>query len=299
MKGLAAEILLVVSTAISGAGLILILLVLYMKKEASSFTVTEEEVFVDDLPHPWDGVRLFLITDLHRRPFTAEHVSIVGHYPSAELVLLGGDIIENGVSIEQVMTSVEQLKKIGPVVMVHGNHDHKCNTAQLDAELIEAGVQIVDNTAVRFEKDGESIWICGIGDSSSGHANVNAAFTSSNSDANCAIVLAHDPVVILEKLPSYVKLVLTGHTHGGQIRLPIYGPLRLNDFYRRYLSGWYEIISDHVPAHVYKLFVSNGFGTSHVPLRWNAKPQGHFITLRRSPQLPLFEAHVDREFNPH
>ncbi|MBD8497656.1 metallophosphoesterase [Paenibacillus sp. CAU 1523] len=254
-----------------------------MKKEASSFTVTEEEVYVSDLPHPWDGVRLFLITDLHRRPFTAEHASVVGRYPSAELVLLGGDIMEQGVAIEQVMSSVEQLRKIAPIVMVHGNHDHKCNTAQLDTELIKAGVQMLDNTAVRFEKDGESIWLCGIGDSSSGYANVHLAFTPSNSEASCAIVLAHDPVVIREKLPSYVKLVLTGHTHGGQIRLPIYGPLRLNDFYRRYLSGWYEINATDVPNHVYQLFVSNGFGTSHVPLRWNAKPQCHFITLRRSP----------------
>ncbi|TVX92858.1 metallophosphoesterase [Paenibacillus agilis] len=283
MTGLAAEILLVVCAAIIGAGLILILLMLSMKKEASSFTVTEEEVFINDLPHTWDGARLFLITDLHRRPFTAEHVSLVARHPSAELVLLGGDIIEQGVALEQAMTSIDQLSKIAPIVMVHGNHDHKYNTAQLDAELTKVGVKILDNTAMRLVKDGESIWLCGIGDSSSGYADVRSAFAPSNSEPSCAIVLAHDPVVIREKLPSYVKLVLTGHTHGGQIRLPIYGPLRLNHFYRRYLSGWYEIISKHVPNHAYRLFISNGFGTSHVPMRWNAKPQGHFITLRRCP----------------
>ncbi|MCR8842997.1 metallophosphoesterase [Paenibacillus sp. SC116] len=283
MTGLAAEILLVVCAAIMGAGLILILLMISMKKEASSFTVTEEDVFIDDLPHVWDGTRLFFITDLHRRSFTAEHVSLLARHPSAELVLLGGDIIEQGVTIEQAMKSVEQLSKIAPIVMVHGNHDHKCNTAQLDAELIKAGVKILDNTAMRCEKDGEAIWLCGIGDSSSGYANVRLAFARSDSEPSCTIVLAHDPVVIREKLPSYVQLVLTGHTHGGQIRLPIYGPLRLNQFYRRYLSGWYGIISKHVPNHAFQLFISNGFGTSHVPMRWNAKPQGHFITLRRYP----------------
>ena len=250
----------------------------YMLWEARGLTITEEEVVLERLPSSFDGVRLFFITDFHRRMLTQQHMSQLEQHEKAELVLVGGDMIERGVPLEQCLYNMSCLRQYAPVIAVHGNHDYKVDIRKLDDDLRDIGVKLLDNEAMRLEQSGEFIWIAGWDDFSSGRTDIRLAMSEPRGEPHCTIVLTHDPLSLRGVDVKDIDLVLSGHTHGGQICVPGYGPLRTGKFYRKYLAGWYDF-QDEANRRT-KLFISRGFGTSHLPFRLNSKPEAHFIILR-------------------
>ncbi|MFW5433226.1 metallophosphoesterase [Paenibacillus apiarius] len=252
----------------------------YMLWEARGLTITEEVVVLERLPSSFDGVRLFFITDFHRRIVTEQHLSELARHEKAELVLVGGDMIERGVPLERCLHNMGCLRRYAPVIGVHGNHDYKTDIRKLDENLRDIGVKLLDNEAMRLEQGGEFIWMAGWDDYSSGRTDIRLAMSEPRSEPHCTIVLTHDPLSLRGVDVSGIDLVLSGHTHGGQICVPGYGPVRTGKYYRKYLAGWYDYRDD--ANRRTKLFISRGFGTSHLPFRLNSKPEAHFITLRSS-----------------
>lgn len=251
-------------------------LVVYMLWEARGFTITEEEVVLKRLPSTFDGVRLFFISDFHRRQLTDSHIEQILGHRRASLFLVGGDMTEQGAHLESSVENIAKLRQLGPVAAVHGNHDYKVNVRELDDKLNQLGVKMLDNEAMRLEQNGQFIWLVGWDDYSSKRTNVKLAMSEPEQEPSCTIVLTHDPLSLRKAELQGIDLVLSGHTHGGQIYLPGYGPLRTSKFYRKYLCGWHTFRGQGSTI----LFITKGFGTSHVPFRLLCKPEAHFITLR-------------------
>ncbi|UHA76218.1 metallophosphoesterase [Paenibacillus sp. 481] len=222
------------------------------------------------------------ISDLHRRSITDQHVQTLLTRQKAQLVLLGGDITEAGASWEGCVNNVTQLRKLGPVVAVYGNHDYKADVRALGNMLREHDIKVLENEAMRLESaTGEHIWLVGLDDIYTGRANIKVAMEEPLADEACTVLLVHDPIALKVCQLQRVDLMLSGHTHGGQICVPFFGPIKANAFYRRYLSGWYE--HQYNPSSTpLKLFISSGFGTAHWPFRLNCRPEAHFIVLRAS-----------------
>ncbi|MGZ9586879.1 metallophosphoesterase [Paenibacillus marinisediminis] len=271
---------------IAAAGLLLIIafifaLIYLMYREANSFTVTEEEVVLERLPQAFDGMRLFFISDFHRRSLTESHMKEISKHSPAHLYLIGGDVTEQKGDLEQAIANIRLIRQLGPTYLVHGNHDYKANVRTLDTAIADMGVKVLDNDAVLLEQEGESIWLVGIDDLRSGRANMRFAMDGPESDPHLCILLTHDPALLKRPLHPLIDLVVAGHTHGGQINLPMYGPVRTSPFYRKYLHGWHTLnVNSEQNGRKVQLFISKGFGTTHLPLRLGAPPEASFITLR-------------------
>lgn len=277
MNEIVTFLLAIILLVLLGIGVLLIKMIV----EARSFHVTEEEVFLERLPEAFEGTRLFFISDLHRRVLTPAHLQQIQEHNPASLYLIGGDLTEKGGNLQKAIGNVKAIRGMGPTFVVHGNHDYKADVRTLDIGMMELGVKILDNEAIRCEQDGSVLWLVGIDDIRSKRANIEAAMEEPNLDPHFTIMLAHDPLLLKRGAPPLVDLILSGHTHGGQINLLGYGPLRTSTYYRQFTHGWHHIGrtngADDVKA---QMFISRGFGTTHLPFRLGAKPEASFITLR-------------------
>ena len=178
-----------------------------------------------------------------------------------DLVIIGGDLTEKGVPLTRTKSNLRQLKKLGPVFYVFGNNDREVGEENLTAIFHELDIQMLNNTSVSVSK---GIRLVGINDGFVGKVNVTAAFEQVE-EKDIIIFVSHAPAFFHSALKlSKPRLMLAGHLHGGQIRL---GPL-----------GIYEKGSYRLKENCAEL-ISNGFGTTGVPLRLGAKSECHIITL--------------------
>ncbi|MBN3555948.1 metallophosphoesterase [Fictibacillus nanhaiensis] len=237
-------------------------LLLYMYIEAHRNRVIYDSIKITELPKPFQNFKIFFISDVHKRVVSEKIIKDSG---KADLVVIGGDLVEKGVSMEKVEDNIKRLATIGPVFFVWGNNDYDVDTKQLTSTIENEGATILDNTAFSIKRNDEVIDLVGVNDTSLGFASLEDALKECQS--TCRILISHNPD-ISKGLSSEdnIQLVLTGHTHGGQIR---FGPLGIAK-----RGGWYDEMT-------HTLLVSNGYGATHLPLRLGAPSQTHLITLTR------------------
>jgi uncharacterized protein len=237
---------------------------LYMVKEAFANRVIHTELLFSDFPKSFGEVKIFFISDIHRRSVSEKIISqIKGR---ADLVIIGGDLMEKGVSFEKVKANLAKLKQIGPVFFVWGNNDYEVDYHQLDAILLEKGVKILDNTSVEFESsEGEKLFFLGIDDMNQKRDRFDLALSETEKEG-FKILASHNPRITAKILPEHrIHLVLSGHTHGGQIHIFGYSP---------YEKGKVKKLKQTT------VLISNGYGTTLLPLRLGAKSETHLITLK-------------------
>nr|WP_198508234.1 metallophosphoesterase [Bacillus alkalisoli] len=244
----------------------ILIMLFYMFKQAFADNVTEETILIEDFPKTFGELKIFFLSDVHRREITDEVLSKVKK--KVDIVVIGGDLTEKKVPFARVEANLQKLKTIGaPIYFVWGNNDYETDFRTLDAILLQHGVKVLDNTAVTFEsREGEYIQLLGVDELSVEKDNLSLALSDCRTDS-FKILAAHNPEII-EKFTEEEKIsfVLCGHTHGGQIRIFGFGP--------------YEKGKLHVLSHT-KLFISNGYGTSLLPLRLGAPAETHILTLKR------------------
>lgn len=236
-----------------------------MYKEAMRDTLLEHSISFLNFPISFGEVRIFFISDIHRRTVSQSLIQKVKG--KVDLVIIGGDLAERGVPLSRVANNIKRLNELGQVYFVWGNNDYEIDFHELDALLLQNGVKILDNTGTLFESElGEKIWLLGVDDVGLKRDRLDLALADCEEEG-FRILVSHNPD-ILYKLngTERISCILSGHTHGGQIRL-----FRATRFLR---GGMYEY--PHTT-----LFVSNGYGTTFVPLRFRAPAQTHLITLRR------------------
>lgn len=197
-----------------------------------------------------------------------------------DLILLPGDfVIQNVLGGEPVAPAtiaaeLARLKAPLGVFATLGNHDWWHDGEQVRQALTEAGITVLDNAAVSLPSAPGPLWLVGIGDDMTGHAQPEKAFAGVPAEARL-IVIMHDPANA-PALPARTLVAFAGHTHGGQVRLPFVGALLTpGRAPRQHAYGW---LAD-VPA---PTFVTAGVGTSILPIRFNCPPET--VVLRLSPK---------------
>lgn len=251
------------------AGFILLIVfsiacIIHMKNIANENHVKYEIFYFPNFPSSVQDITLFFISDIHRR--TIDDSIINEAMDVAEMVIIGGDLLEKGVKLEKTRENLRKLKRIGPVYFVWGNNDYEMDRDVLEALLIEEEIVLLDNKAINFlSPNGESWSLIGVEDYSLEYDDLEMALEYTK-ETNFKLLISHNPK-IMEKLEedNQVSLVLSGHTHGGQIRIFGFGPYEL---------GGTKVIGNTT------FFISNGYGTTSIPLRLGARPETHIIRIQ-------------------
>lgn len=244
---------------------------------------TRETAFFASLPAVFDGFTIAYASDIHYGPFLGEDraVDLARRLNAmqADLILLGGDYGEDTATSLALFDVLPALRAPYGVLAAIGNHDHMGDGASFERLLDTIkkwGAYPLLNDARVIIKGGASLCVCATDDIKEGHPKFSA-LTPHTQGSDFVLFAPHSPDII----PSALKqghfdfdLVITGHTHGGQVAPfshTIHSSSRYGD---RYRSGWMEEEGK-------RIFVSNGVGTSLLPVRLGAPAQIHHITLRK------------------
>jgi uncharacterized protein len=249
----------IVLLLIMGAGLIL-----YMIKEAFLNQVVHHEMTFKDFPSSFGSVTIFFISDIHKRLISDDIITAA--IEKTDIVVIGGDLMEQKVPFEKVRKNLEKLKQLGPVYFVWGNNDYETDFRKLDAILLDYGVKVLDNTAAIFESaNGDKLSLLGVDALNQERDRLDLALLDAE-DNSFKILASHYPDITDKIMAEHkISLVLSGHTHGGQIHILGYSP---------YKKGEVEKLENTT------LLISNGYGTTGVPLRLGAPAQCHLITIK-------------------
>lgn len=235
--------------------------------------------------HPeLDGVRIGFITDTHIGP-TFRPIDLLPAITllvaqSPDIVLLGGDFAsESPRYAGQAAAALSPLvaaSRLGAIAVL-GNHDMECGADKVTAAFTAVGVRVLRNEALPVETGRGTLWIAGIDEAT--HFNHAAAKAFRDIPAGAAsLALWHEPDIAEQAAEFGAFAQLSGHTHGGQIRFPLVGPLVLPRFGRRYIMGHY-----HVGG--MQLYVSRGAGVYRPPVRLRCPPEVTLVTLRATPRV--------------
>lgn len=248
-----------VNVLLTGAGVLLASMVW------SAHRVTVKRQHVSVAPDGDEELTIFFISDIHRRRIPGRLLQKVRRSGKpVDLVIIGGDLAEKGVPEERVQRNVKRLAGLGPIYYVWGNNDREIGEERIRAILAGTGGKVLDNESVRLS--GHPDWIIsGADDPSSGNANITktASFTGVYEHQ---LIAVHNPSSFRKFLDiASPSLLVGGHTHGGQIR---FGPFGMQP------KGELKTFGSHAEL------ISNGFGTTLVPLRFGAPPETHLITVK-------------------
>jgi uncharacterized protein len=241
-----------------------------------ALSLTQATVPVDGLPASLSGLRIGLMTDVHRSQWVS-HEDVrraVALMMSArpDLIVLGGDYVTWG-DRQYVGPSAEALSGLSArfgVFGILGNHD---DDHDMPAALQKQGVQILRDARTRLAINEESLELAGIRFWTKRPSDIAAVLKGAK---GTVILLAHDPRRLPEAAALNVPLVLSGHTHGGQVVLPILGAVAARKF---------PVVAGIGRQQRTTMFVSRGLGTVYVPVRVNCPPEVAILTLQ-SENLP-------------
>lgn len=236
---------------------------LYMLKEAFFNQVCYHNLSFSELPASFSEMKIFFISDIHRRKISKRIIEEVAG--KADMVIIGGDLAEKKVPLQRIKENLIELKKIGPVYFVWGNNDYEVDNELLSNLFNELGVSVLLNKVVNWESsEGDLFHLIGIDDLIEGEVRLEPVLMKTKKQG-FRLLVSHNPEIIHEIIPEHeIHLVLSGHTHGGQIRIFGFGP---------YEKGGIKKVGKTT------LFVSNGYGTTAVPFRLGAKAETHLISI--------------------
>lgn len=244
--------------------------------------VTEQNLAVSGLPDDLNGLRVCHLTDFHRGITTPDR-TITEAVAAAnrlcpDIVLMTGDFVNhNPADIAPIAEMLSELKASGGIYFILGNHDYYTGGEHMKTALLNCGFVSLINRSVCVEG---GLWLCGLDDDRDGKPDIDAAFANVPETAT-PLVLIHNPVVA-ERFPSRKCVAFAGHTHGGQVNLPLVSDFALWKIgAKRYRSGWYDVGS-------VKMYVNRGIGNTGVRFRINTPPEVALFTLnaQKSEFLP-------------
>lgn len=240
------------------------------------------DISLERWPEDLSGFTMAFITDTH---VGAPHITLdkmaeivqATNYLKPDLVLLGGDYVIQGVlggtptSSQNIVDILAKLDAPHGVYGVIGNHDAWEDAARIAAEFENAGIPMLENRSIFISAGDTGFWLAGFEDYITGTLDIETALQDVTSQ-HAVLALTHSPD-LHPLLPEFISLTLAGHTHGGQVYLPLLGRLIVpSDYGSRYAIGL-------VKEGKKQIFVSPGIGTSIIPVRFLTPPEVSVLRL--------------------
>ena len=270
VKGLVAAPLVAVSAASAYARLI----------EPYSYLISETDILIRDLPQAFEGFRITQLTDIHHSRILGidEIRRVVGlaQQTKPDMFVLTGDYSTSYRRyIEPCAEALSALSAPEGVWAVLGNHDHHTDPDLTTRALQRQHIAVLNNAYTTLQRGSDSIQLSGI-DDWSWNATDWARALSGLKPATPTILLSHQPSVLDLEQTKNVALILSGHTHGGQLKLPFLGaPARFATQDLKYARGLFRSGDT-------QLYVSAGTGVIGLPVRFGVRPEIAVLRLRRA-----------------
>ena len=268
---------------------VFVLFVLVVLIDNVTIHTTLTRVTIKDLPKSFDGYRIVQVSDLHNNVYGMGQSYLLAKIREArpDAIVVTGDLIDrNTKNVDNAMLFINGAVDIAPVFYVTGNHEASVGKQykELVLRMNEAGVTFLDNDAVTVISEEDVITLAGVRDPAFDWSKPDAKIVDDEikkalaevSDTQVTVLLSHRPELIKTYSENGIDLVLTGHAHGGQIRLPFIGPIYSpsQGLFPKYTSGLYEEGGT-------KMYVSRGIGNGIAPLRFNDGPELAVIVLTK------------------
>ncbi len=248
------------------------------------------ELFAPRLPEAFDGYTICQISDLHTRQMGRRErllKALLENLPPADLVAVTGDLVHTPAGIAPFLELAQSFRAKDGVFAIFGNSEHKNGVRPyaFSQTLAAGGITPLMNQHVLLSRGEAQIVLAGVDDPVSDKDDTAAALKDAPPDL-FTLLLMHSPDSVADAVLRGVDVVLSGHTHGGQVRLPWYGPLYTHSMLGRRMSdGYYSrrrlrrIIGIR-PGRT-QLYVTRGIGISGLALRFLSRPELTILTLRR------------------
>jgi hypothetical protein len=251
--------------------------------------VVHREIFVNRLTDEFRGMKVAQLSDIHLNEYTEpfllrEAVEAINRL-EPDMVLLTGDYVSAQV-LPRKMTmraAWECASLLSQLTCqrryaILGNHDCMAGEDEISDALHQHGIPVLRNAYIPIERGPSRIWLAGLEDPVCGRPDPDRAIPAAirNQRNEPVILMCHAPDFVddLLKHPAgrSVALMLSGHTHGGQVRIPMLGAFHLPPGGRKYIEGWFPIGN-------LQLYVNRGIGSVGVPFRFNCRPEITLFTL--------------------
>jgi predicted MPP superfamily phosphohydrolase len=257
-----------------------------VRVEPTWLEVNRLEVPIRDLPRSFEGMTIVQMSDFHGGRFvTSEYLDeavALTHQQSPDAIVLTGDFIHKGQThVDRVARALGRLRAPAGVFAVLGNHDFSVRNAlgvrrykdlhqHVADALVREGIRVLRNETVTLSRGGTSLHLAGLEDLWSRMCDADAALAHLPEN-EARVVLALNPLSIERLGRLRCDLMLSGHTHGGQVKVPGLGRIALGPGGRRFAAGLYRV-------HQSWLYVNTGIGVG-LPVRYNVRPEVAVFTL--------------------
>jgi predicted MPP superfamily phosphohydrolase len=245
-------------------------------------SVEEHTLRIARLPDAFRGMRIVQVSDFHYADFTEpffvrETVRRINQL-RPDMVLMTGDFISFGplpiawarghaVGCAAILSGIECPLRYASL----GNHDYIVGAEYVAGPLREQGIPVLMNASVALERGAQRIWLAGLGSVCTRDNDLARALPRAAANEP-VILMAHEPDILPDVAQRGVDLMLSGHTHGGQVRLPFLPLFHLPEYGRKYIEGLFRL----GPT---QLYVNRGIGAVGVPFRFRCPPEITVITL--------------------
>jgi hypothetical protein len=245
--------------------------------EPGGFVVETVHLSLQRLPRVFSGFRIAQISDIHMGGWmNADRLQQVADLVIAQkpdLLVITGDFLKGRSFRDAAKQGICDLKKVLsplassiPTFAVLGNHDYWTNPQAIRGMLRDCGITDLTNTVFVVTRDGENLYLCGVDDIRHGNVRLDDVIVQLGENS-AAILLVHEPdFADTSAATGKFDLQISGHTHGGQIVLPLIGPPVLPPSGRKYPSGLYKV------GNMYQ-YTNRGVGTDTVSVRINCLPE--------------------------
>lgn len=248
----------------------------YALAEANSLSLERVEISLKRLPKKLDGLRIVHLSDIHHSPFTGlEHIKRtvkIANRLKPDVFILTGDYVSHETEyIAPVAEVLGTLKAEFGTYACLGNHDHWTDGALVTHLLRGEGIKVLINEGFRFEARGAAFWLGAVDDHMAAEVDLPAAMRGAFPD-EMKLLLAHNPIILRQAARAEIDLVLSGHTHGGQVKMKAREQEK-RLLPRRKLSSGLHSRRDT------QIYITRGIGTVVLPVRYQCPPEISLLEL--------------------